>query len=79
MVMFSPWLLVLIVVIAIWDLIWKGIALWRSGRNNHLGWFVVILIVNTVGILPLVYLIWFDKSKKTEKKTIQKKVVKKKR
>ncbi len=66
MVMSNLGFLILIVVVAIWELIWKGIALWRAGRNNHLAWFIVILILNTVGILPLVYLIWFDKSSKKE-------------
>lgn len=58
------WFLVLLAVVAVWEMIWKGIALWRCGRNNHLVWFILILLLNTVGILPLVYLIWFDKEKK---------------
>ena len=28
----------------IWTLIWKGIALWKCGRNNQLHWFIAILI-----------------------------------
>lgn len=53
------WLIPLI----IWTLIWKGIALWKTGRNNQMYWFIVILIVNTVGLLPIVYLLWFQKKK----------------
>lgn len=61
-------LLVVIIILGIWEMIWKGIALWRSGRNNQLAWFVCILIFNTVGILPIVYLLWFQKGKAQKKK-----------
>jgi len=40
----------------IWTLFWKGLALWHAGRKGQGWWFVVLLIVNTVGILELVYL-----------------------
>ena len=45
----------------IWSIIWKGIALWHSARNKQLKWYIVILIVNTIGILEIVYLIFFKK------------------
>ena len=57
----------LIAILAIWDGIWKGIGLWKSGRNNQLAWFVCILIFNTIGILPIIYLLAFQK--KQNKKT----------
>ncbi len=60
----SPWFIVLIVVIAIWDLVWKGIGLWKSGRNKQLIWFICILILNTAGILPIIYINFFQKKKK---------------
>ncbi len=41
----------------IWDLVWRGFALWRAGGNRQKGWFIVILIVNSVGILPIIYLL----------------------
>ncbi len=54
----------LLIPLVIWSIIWKGIALWKCGRNNHLVWFIVILIFNTAGILPIVYLLFFQKKKK---------------
>jgi Family of unknown function (DUF5652) len=54
----SPILYILIA----WTLIWKGIALWHSARNKQKGWFIVLLIVSTVGILEIIYLIFFKKS-----------------
>lgn len=60
---------VLVYVVAIWELVWKGIALWKCGRNNQLTWFLFILILNTAGILPIVYLlISKDKTKKVASK-----------
>ena len=49
---FWPWL----VVLAAWSLIWKGLALWHSARRAQKWWFVALLVVNTIGLLELVYL-----------------------
>lgn len=46
------------------DLVLKGIALWKSGRNNQLYWFVALLLINSLGILPAIYLIFFAKVEK---------------
>jgi hypothetical protein len=50
-----------------WSIIWKGIALWYAARNKQLVWYIVLLIVNTVGILEIVYLVFFKKAKITQK------------
>ncbi len=47
--------------IIIWSLIWKGIALWKAARNGQKVWYVVMLIVNTVGILEILYIFVFAK------------------
>lgn len=46
----------------VWSLVWKYIALWKCGRNNQLGWFIVLCIVNTAGIIEIVYLLFFRKN-----------------
>ena len=46
--------------VMVWTLIWKGIGLWKSGRNNQLPWFIAMLVLNTAGILPIIYLVWFQ-------------------
>lgn len=51
----------LFILLALWSLVWKGLALWHAARNGQFVWFVVILIVNTAGILEIIYLIWFRK------------------
>ena len=58
---FDTSMLAWLIPLVIWELIWKGIALWKTGRNNQLKWFIAILILNTVGILPIVYLWFFQK------------------
>lgn len=54
-------LFALILVIAMRDIVWKAIALWKSGRNNQVVWFVCLFIFNTAGILPILYLLFFQK------------------
>jgi len=60
----APALIALIVIIAVWDAVWKGIGMWKSARNNQLAWFICILIFNTAGILPILYISFFQKKKK---------------
>lgn len=40
----------------IWSLIWKGIALYKAARNEDKSWYVVLLIINTLGILEIIYI-----------------------
>lgn len=42
----------------IWMMFWKGTALWHAAQRKSLAWFVVILIINTLGLLEIGYLIW---------------------
>ena len=51
----TGWTIVLGIVF-VWELAWKGVALWTAARNRHPGWFTTLLIINTVGILPIIYL-----------------------
>lgn len=46
-----------------WDLVWRGLGMWRAAKENKKYWFVAILVINSVGIVPLVYLIFFAKKK----------------
>ena len=51
------------VILGIWEAAWKAIALWKAARNSHLAWFICIMIFNTVGILPIIYIFGFSKKK----------------
>ncbi|MCC7574137.1 hypothetical protein KO361_00920 [Candidatus Woesearchaeota archaeon] len=59
---------VIVLLLAVWELIWKGIALWKSARNEELTWFICLLVLNTAGILPIIYIHFFSEKKKTKKK-----------
>ncbi len=59
-IQFLPFLATILVV----DMILRGMALWQSARAKQKYWFVALLIVNSAGILPLVYLLFFNPSKK---------------
>lgn len=52
-------LIPILIIVAIGVTLLKGYALWHAARNNHVWWFVALLVINTLGILELVYLIWF--------------------
>lgn len=56
----SPWIIVLV---ALWCLPWKGIALWKAARNGHKAWFIVLLLLNTLAILEILYIYVFGKKK----------------
>lgn len=55
------WILGLII---IWSLVWKGIALWKSARNGQYIWFIVLLVINTLGILEIIYIFLVAPKKK---------------
>ncbi len=63
---FSGASLVIFVLLAIWELAWKGLALWRAAGLRQSGWFVAILILNTFGVLPILYLYVFSKKSVTQ-------------
>lgn len=48
----------------LWSLPWKGMALWKAARRREVGWFVVLLLVNTVGLLDIAYLYFISERKR---------------
>jgi len=67
----------LLIVVLIWSLIWKGMALWKSARHGQKVWYVILLIVNTIGILEILYLLLWQKN--MERKVVRAKRAKKRR
>ena len=55
------WLMPVIIILVIWEAIWKLIALWKAAGNKHLAWFICIALINTAGILPIIYIILHKK------------------
>jgi len=46
----------LIIFIVIWDIYWKIQSLWCAAKRDEKQWFVVLVIFNTAGVLPIYYL-----------------------
>ncbi len=57
-------LLPMFILLLIWSMIWKGFALWRAARENSIAWYIVLFLVNTAGILEILYLFIFSKKAK---------------
>lgn len=57
----------LFVLLAVWSMGMKGIALWRAAKLGQRNWFIAILIVNLMGLLELIYLFKFSTKKLTFK------------
>lgn len=65
----------LIIALVVWSLIWKGIGLWFAARNYQKAWYIAILILNTAGILEIIYLLFFRRDKQPETKSLFEKPV----
>lgn len=61
------WLVISLLIICLWDLVWRGLALWHSAKNKQKGWFIAVLLLNTLGLLPIIYLLWFKPKEKKER------------
>lgn len=57
----NPWLIILA---ALWTLPWKGVSLWKAARAEHKRWFIALLVINTLGLLEILYIFVFSKKKK---------------
>ncbi len=55
------WAIWTIVILGVWSAVWKALALYRAGTRHSKVWFVVLFVVNTVGILEIFYLFYFSK------------------
>ena len=53
-----------IVLLAIWSFFWKAWALWIAGNRKEKTWFIILLVLNTAGILDIAYLVSRKRAKK---------------
>lgn len=47
-----------------WSLVWKGLALWKAAQKGSKPWFIAFLVVNTLGILEILYYYVFSEQRK---------------
>lgn len=55
--------LILLLITIIWVLPWKAYSLWNASKRGEKGWFVVILVLNTFGIIEIFYTFFIAKKK----------------
>jgi hypothetical protein len=75
----AAWKTFWIVIVLVWSLPWKGVALWKSARRKEIGWFILILVVQTMAILEIIYLFWIVRENKNHYKKAKRWWKKKKR
>lgn len=67
----------LLIAMLFWALPWKGFAMWYAAKLEHKKWFAALLVINTMGVADILYLLFYNKSKK-EKETRAMNLLKKK-
>lgn len=43
-----------------WTVVWKGLALWKAAQKEQKYWFAAFLVVNTLGVLEILYIYVFS-------------------
>lgn len=51
-----------IVLLALWSLVWTGLAMWHAAKRGEKWWFILFLLVHTAGILEIIYLVFVVKA-----------------
>ncbi|MFQ5751270.1 MAG: DUF5652 family protein [bacterium] len=58
------------VILALWVLPWKGVALWKAARLRDKWWFVAILVLNTAAILDILYIYMISRRRSLRERNI---------
>lgn len=53
----------------VWELAWKAWGLWIAARKGSKAWFIALLLINSSGLLPILYIFIFSKESKQPKNT----------
>lgn len=64
--------ILVILLLALWVIPWKGYALWLAAKNDSKWWFIILLVLNTLAILDIIYIFVINKKccQKEENKTL---------
>lgn len=49
-------IMIAVVLLVIWSVLWKGYALWVSAQEKNKVWFIILFLINTAGILEIIYI-----------------------
>ncbi len=47
--------------VAAWTFPWKAWSLWLAARRGDIWWFLILIFVNTLGILEMIYIFFIAK------------------
>ena len=61
-------IITIVAVFIIWDIVWRMVACWTAAKNNQMGWFIACAIVSSFSLLPICYLLFFEKEEKNGNK-----------
>lgn len=50
------WFLPTVIALAIWDIIWKLVAMWYAARDKQKLWYILLVLFNSIGVLPILYI-----------------------
>lgn len=68
----TPGVIAFLIFVFIWKMSWYGVALYKSGIKKQKPWFVVLficmLVLNDLGLLAMLYLIFNREKKKINSK-----------
>lgn len=53
----------LVILAIVWTLLWKVYSVWTASKKNDKKWFVALVILNTLGILDMIYVFGVAKKK----------------
>lgn len=56
-----------LVIVSIWSLVWTMFAAWIAAKKNSKIWFIILLMLNTAGILEILYIFILSKRDSREK------------
>ncbi len=63
---FGGFVILVFLLLIVWSFVLKGIALWKAARAGSKLWFIALLVINTLGILELLYIFVFSKRSKAK-------------
>ncbi len=68
---YSTWTWLVILIGGLWTLPWKGVSLWKAARLGEKWWFIALLIINTLGLLEILYIFVFSKKKELKNQKVE--------
>jgi len=54
----------------VWSIFWKGMSMWKAAHQEKKYWFIVLLVLNTVGLLDIFYIYILPKLRKKEEDAV---------